>query len=54
MSKNSSNPGYNSLLLSKLIGSTVLCGELSLMSALTSGTLVSSHMKYNRGTNKNV
>ena len=50
MSKNSSNPGYNSLLLSKLIGSTVLCGELSLMSALTSGTLVSSHMKFNRGT----
>ena len=50
MSKNGSNPGYNSLLLSKLIGSTVLCGELSLMSALTSGTLVSSHMKFNRGT----
>uniref|UniRef100_A0A6C0EK57 hydroxymethylglutaryl-CoA reductase (NADPH) n=1 Tax=viral metagenome TaxID=1070528 RepID=A0A6C0EK57_9ZZZZ len=47
--KNNSNPGYNSMLLSKIIASTVLCGELSLMSSLTSGTLVKSHMKFNRG-----
>ena len=47
--KNKSNPGNNSKLLSEIIASTVLCGELSLMSSLTEGTLVKSHMKYNRG-----
>ena len=46
---NNSKPGENSLLLSKIIASTVLCGELSLMSSLSSGTLVDSHMKLNRG-----
>lgn len=34
---------------SKVIASTVLCGELSLMTALCKGNLVSSHIKYNRG-----
>ena len=52
--KNASNPGYNSMLLSKIIASTVLCGELSLMSSLTAGTLVTSHMRFNRGLNKSL
>lgn len=34
--------------LARIIASTVLAGELSLMSALTSGDLISSHLKLNR------
>ena len=40
---------HSSLLLSKIVASTVLCGELSLMTALCKGNLVHSHMKLNRG-----
>ena len=39
----------NSKELSEIIASTVLCGELSLMTALCKGNLISSHMKFNRG-----
>lgn len=39
----------NTLELSSVIASTVLCGELSLMTALCKGNLVSSHIKLNRG-----
>lgn len=42
------NPGENAETLAKIIASTVLAGELSLMAALCSGDLVSSHMKLNR------
>jgi hydroxymethylglutaryl-CoA reductase (NADPH) len=45
---NLSNPGENASNLAKIIASAVLAGELSLMSALASGQLVNSHMKYNR------
>jgi len=47
--QNSELPGNNSLLLSKIVASTVLCGELSLMCALCVNNLVDSHMKFNRG-----
>lgn len=40
---------HSSTLLSNIIASTVLCGELSLMTALCKGNLVHSHMKLNRG-----
>ena len=43
------NPAENSKLLASIIASTVLCGELSLMLALSKGTLVKSHMNLNRG-----
>lgn len=46
------NNNLNSSLLSKIIASTVLCGELSLMISLCKGNLVNSHMKLNRGINK--
>ena len=42
------NPGENASTLARIIASTVLAGELSLMSALASGHLVNSHMRYNR------
>jgi len=38
----------NSAKLAQIIASTVLAGELSLMSALSSGHLISSHLKLNR------
>ena len=38
----------NSSKLARIIASTVLAGELSLMSALSSGHLISSHLKLNR------
>ena len=41
-------PGENSSNLARIIAAGVLAGELSLMSALASGQLVNSHMKYNR------
>ena len=44
------NPGENASTLATVIASAVLAGELSLMSALASGHLVNSHMKYNRST----
>jgi hydroxymethylglutaryl-CoA reductase (NADPH) len=45
---NEENPGENASNLARIIASAVLAGELSLMSALASGHLVNSHMKYNR------
>mmetsp|Transcript_2185 Transcript_2185/g.6500 ORF Transcript_2185/g.6500 Transcript_2185/m.6500 type:complete len:596 (+) Transcript_2185:135-1922(+) len=41
-------PGENSQKLARIIAATVLCGELSLLSALSVGHLVTAHMKYNR------
>ncbi|KAJ0989790.1 hypothetical protein J5N97_008146 [Dioscorea zingiberensis] len=43
-------PGSNSRRLASIIAGAVLAGELSLMSALASGQLVKSHMKYNRSS----
>ncbi|KAL8088478.1 3-hydroxy-3-methylglutaryl coenzyme A reductase 1-like isoform X2 [Apium graveolens] len=45
---NKESPGSNSRLLSTIIAGSVLAGELSLMSAISAGQLVKSHMKYNR------
>ena len=36
-------------MLARLVGGTVLAGELSLLSALAAGHLVKSHMTMNRG-----
>ncbi|XP_020227834.1 3-hydroxy-3-methylglutaryl-coenzyme A reductase 1 [Cajanus cajan] len=44
------SPGANSRLLATIVAGSVLAGELSLMSAIASGQLVNSHMKYNRST----
>ena len=44
-------PGENSSLLARLICSTVLAGELSLMSALSTNDLVQSHLRLNRSAN---
>jgi len=41
-------PGSNAIRLAKAVGTAVLAGELSLMSALAAGHLVQSHMKHNR------
>lgn len=41
-------PGENSCQLARIICSTVLAGELSLMSALATNDLVSSHLRLNR------
>lgn len=41
-------PGENARQLAKVVCATVLAGELSLMSALTAGHLVKSHMTHNR------
>ena len=43
-----SMPGENSAQLARLICSTVLAGELSLMSALATNDLVHSHLRLNR------
>ncbi|WOG91875.1 hypothetical protein DCAR_0311130 [Daucus carota subsp. sativus] len=47
------SPGSNSRLLSIIVAGSVLAGELSLMSAISAGQLVKSHMKYNR-SNKDI
>ncbi|KAF3327624.1 3-hydroxy-3-methylglutaryl-coenzyme A reductase 3-like protein [Carex littledalei] len=44
------SPGANASRLATIVAGAVLAGELSLMSALASGQLVMSHMKYNRST----
>ncbi|KAK7367170.1 hypothetical protein VNO80_09179 [Phaseolus coccineus] len=44
------SPGANSRLLATIVAGSVLAGELSLMSAISAGQLVNSHMKYNRST----
>jgi hydroxymethylglutaryl-CoA reductase (NADPH) len=45
---NAENPGANAAQLARVIASGVMAGELSLMAALSSGHLISSHMKLNR------
>jgi len=49
---NEREPGANARNLARFVCSTVLAGELSLMSALASGQLVNSHLKYNRADAK--
>ncbi|XP_031095372.1 3-hydroxy-3-methylglutaryl-coenzyme A reductase 1-like [Ipomoea triloba] len=44
------SPGSNARLLATVVAGAVLAGELSLMSAISAGQLVSSHMKYNRSS----
>ncbi|KHJ46163.1 hypothetical protein D918_03827 [Trichuris suis] len=43
-----SSPGTNARRLSQIICGAVLAGELSLLAALACGSLVRSHMRYNR------
>lgn len=43
-------PGENSNQLARIICSTVLAGELSLLAALSAGHVVKSHLKLNRST----
>lgn len=47
---NPEEPGKNAQTLARVIASTVMAGELSLMSALASGDLVRAHMLHNRGS----
>ncbi|XP_018843042.2 3-hydroxy-3-methylglutaryl-coenzyme A reductase 1 [Juglans regia] len=47
---NKESPGSNSRLLATIVAGAVLAGELSLLSAIASGQLVKSHMKYNRSS----
>ncbi|OWM85987.1 3-hydroxy-3-methylglutaryl-coenzyme A reductase 1-like [Punica granatum] len=44
------SPGANARLLATIVAGAVLAGELSLMSAISAGQLVRSHMKYNRSS----
>ncbi|KAG2266653.1 hypothetical protein Bca52824_073732 [Brassica carinata] len=46
--KRQGKAGSNARQLAKIVAGSVLAGELSLMSAIASGQLVKSHMKYNR------
>ncbi len=48
---NKEKPGENAKTLAEIVCSTVMAGELSLMSALTSGDLLRSHMELNRKKN---
>ena len=48
------NPGLNSEILARICATTVLAGEISLMSALASDHLVSAHMKLGRNEAKPV
>jgi hydroxymethylglutaryl-CoA reductase (NADPH) len=45
---NKENPGHNAQQLARLVASTVMAGELSLMAALSAGHLVSAHLAHNR------
>lgn len=47
---NKSEPGKNATKLAQIVCSTVLAGELSLLSALAAGHLVKSHLTLNRST----
>ncbi|BFG42519.1 hypothetical protein CerSpe_287930 [Prunus speciosa] len=47
---NRESPGANARLLATVVAGSVLAGELSLMSAISAGQLVRSHMKYNRSS----
>merc|ERR1712203_1075819 len=42
------HPGKHSQQLAQIVCAAVLAGELSLMSALTAGHLVKSHLRHNR------
>jgi len=42
------NPGGNAQRLARIVCATVMAAELSLMSALTTGDLVRSHLTHNR------
>eukprot|EP00657_Telonema_sp_P-1_P005821 TRINITY_DN23533_c0_g1_i1.p1 TRINITY_DN23533_c0_g1~~TRINITY_DN23533_c0_g1_i1.p1 ORF type:complete len:146 (+),score=47.73 TRINITY_DN23533_c0_g1_i1:55-492(+) len=42
------NPGENASRLAGIVAAAVLAGELSLLSALSTGDLVASHLKLNR------
>ena len=46
----SETPGENASQLARIVCATVLAGELSLMSALTAGHLVKSHLRHNRSS----
>jgi len=41
-------PGVNAQTLARVVCATVMAAELSLMSALTTGDLVRSHLTHNR------
>ncbi len=45
---NAERPGANAETLARVVAGTVLAGELSLLSALTTNDLLSSHLKLNR------
>jgi hydroxymethylglutaryl-CoA reductase (NADPH) len=45
---NKQKPGQNAQQLARLVAGTVMAGELSLMSALSSGHLISAHLALNR------
>lgn len=45
---NTANPGANARQLARIVASTVMAGEVSLMAALTSNDLINSHLKLNR------
>ncbi|KAL1492517.1 hypothetical protein ABEB36_010758 [Hypothenemus hampei] len=47
---NIAEPGANASQLAKIVCAAVLAGELSLMSALAAGHLVTSHLRHNRST----
>jgi len=47
-------PGRNAVSLARIISATVMAGELSLMSALSTGVLIKSHLKLNRRPASNV
>ncbi|EPS64817.1 hypothetical protein M569_09963, partial [Genlisea aurea] len=47
---NKESPGENAQRLAGIVAGAVLAGELSLMSAISAGHLVNSHMKYNRSS----
>lgn len=50
---NMNSPGANAQCLARVVAGAVLAGELNLLSALATGHLVKSHMKYNRSS-KNI
>lgn len=45
---NNESPGDNARQIARMVAGAVLCGELSLMSGLAAGHLLSAHMKLNR------
>jgi len=45
---NAEDAGVNAQTLARIVCATVMAAELSLMSALTTGDLVRSHLTHNR------